>query len=388
MRKLYVLFTFLIFSSLILVSCQSSSDLTSPVDTLDKPTITWGPDPSAVNMPLPGAGLSTDIDLVAGQNQVVGHVTVVRNGNNLDITYYTTEGDWSITETHLMVVAHPQDFIVNNAGNPKVGQFPFGETGLDGNEAGPYSVPIPSGLVDNMVYIGAHAVVKGNCENGTLVESVCGTYPDQANLTPLWLPNGQPYTVKFSFDYTSDIFYGFCLDNTRFLSGNGTTSRAVHFICSYDEMPSCSTFIEHPENLDLVNWIINHRQSTWGRNTVQAAIWELLNPSGTLENWQDPEGEDYWNHDPLLREQIVLAAQQNGEGYLPGCGDNVLVIVYGPGDICSPGKQVVAMIVPANCVPTTCDSETAWAFNYPIDNTSTSFPGANWFRYFGYNVGN
>ncbi len=384
MRKLFVLFTFLIFSSIILVSCQNSSDVTSPVDTLEKPTpIVWGSDPAAVNIPLPGPGLSTNIDLVAGQNMVAGYVHVVRSGDNLLITYQTN--GWKITETHLMVVAHPQDFIVNKAGNPKVGQFPYGNTDLDTNQV-TYTVPIPSGLEDNMVYIGAHAVVEGDCEGTMVSEFVCGTYPDQAALTPTWLPSGEPYTVKFAFDYTSEIFYGFCLDNTRYISNNH--SRSVHFLCSFDEMPSCNTFIEKPENLDLINWIINNRQTTWSRSTVQAAIWELINPSGNLDNWQYPDSADYWNHDPVIREQIVAMAEQNGEGFIPECGDSVFVIVYGPGDICSPIRQVLGMIAPVDCVPGNCNgSETAWAFNYPVDSTSTSFPGANWFRYFGYNVG-
>ncbi len=385
MRSLYVLFTFVVFSSLILMSCQNSSDVTSPADSLDKPTpIVWGPDPAAVNIPLPGAGQSTNIDLVAGQNMVAGYVNVVRSGNNLLITYHTD--GWKITETHLMVVAHPQDFIINNGGNPKVGQFPYGGTGLNTNQAGPYSVPIPSGIQNNMVYIGAHAVVEGDCE-GIVSEFICGTYPESATLTPTWTPENQMYTVKFKFDFTPDSSYGFCLDNTRSISNNHP--RTVHFLCSYDEMPSCNTFIENPENLDLVNWIINNRQSTWNRNTVQAAIWELINPSGHLDNWQYPDSANYWINDPIIREQIVSMAQQNGEGFVPDCGDNVFVIVYGPGDICSPIRQVLGMIVPVDCVPGNCNgSETAWAFNYPIDNTSTSFPGANWFRYFGYNVGN
>lgn len=384
MRRLSILFSFLVVSSFILMSCQKSSDVTSPIDNLDKhTTITWGPDPAAVNIPVPGPGASTNIDLVAGQNMVCGYVNVVRSGNNLVITYHTN--GWVIKETHLMVVAHPQGFIINNGGNPMVGQFPYGNSGLDTNMAS-YTVPIPSGLENNMVYIGAHAVVEGG--GGTVSEFVCQTYPEQAILTPKWDPENPMFTVKFKFDFTADSSYGFCLDNTRFLSGSGNTHRTVHFICSYDEMPSCTTFIEKPENLDLVNWIINNRQSSWSRRTVQAAIWELINPSGTLENWYDPNGPDYYDHDEILREQIVAMAVQNGEGYVPGCGDSVLVIVYGPGDICNPGKQVVAMIAPVDCIPGNGGSETAWAFNYPVDSTSTSFPGANWFRYFGYDVGN
>ncbi len=376
MKKLIVLFSFVAFLSLIFMSCQSTENITSPGE-LNKqpnpPTLTWL-HPTAVNTT---AGASTDVDLVAGQDQVCGHITISSDGSHIFITYYT-DSDWTITETHIMVVADPSNFIVTSTGNPKVGQFPYGETGLSTNQTMTYEIPYPSGVVaGDTVFVGAHAVVE-NCELDPNSATLCPTFaPD--SMTPHYDPANPLYTVQADFD-NQGTYYGFCLDNTRYISSG--SKRGVDFLCSYDDMPICGTggLIEVPDNLDLVNWIINARDTTtWSRAVIQAAIWELINPSGTLVDWHPIE--------PILREQIVTWAEQYGEGFRPTCGQRVLTIVWGTlnGDICHPYHQVVGIETPVEC-QTNCGSETAWAFNFPIDGTSAEFPGNNWFRYFGYLV--
>ena len=176
MKKLSILFSFLVLSSLLFISCQSTENITSPTSDLNKPdppTFTWGT-PTAVNTT---AGDTTDVTLIAGQNQPCGHITIYSDGDFIYVTYYTDSG-WTLTETHLMIVADPSDFIVNNAGNPKVGQFPFGDTGLNTDHSVTYAVPYPAGVVAGQtVYVGAHAVVKGNCEEGTGAD-ICANMPD------------------------------------------------------------------------------------------------------------------------------------------------------------------------------------------------------------------
>lgn len=387
MKKIITLFSFILMLGFLFVGCQSTEDITSPNDlsktTSMTPDLNWGT-PTAVNTT---AGASTDVPLIAGQNQPCGHITISSDGTKLYVTYYTDNG-WTLTETHLMIVKNPADFIVTKTGNPKVGNFPFGNTGLSTNKSVTYEIPYPAGVkAGDVVYVGAHAVVLGNCESDPTTAVLCPEFPANSTMTPTWLPGDAPlYTVKAVFNFSSEVYYGFCVDNSRYISGSGNSPRTVNFICSYDEMPTCTSFIEKPENLDLVNWIINNREPNWDRRTLQAVFWELTNPSGTLDNWYDPQGSNYWTHNTTLREQIVALAKANGEGFKPSCGQKVIVLVYGPGDICDPIKQIVFIEVPVEC-QTNCNSETAWAFNYPpLDNTSASFPGANWFRYFGYKV--
>ena len=390
MKKLFVLFSFLAISSLLFVSCQSSENITSPTSDLNKPdppSCDWGTPPTAVN--IGNAGEETVIDLVAGQHYIVGSVTVVQDGSNLIITYNTDEG-CIIEETHLMVVANPEDFIVNSGCNPKVGQFPDGEEGVNGNSAGPYTVPIPEGVEGGMVYIGAHAVVNCECDGeGSSEATLCPDWgPD--NMTPVFhsIDDTPGYVITATFTTLQGTWNGWCVDNTREISSGN--ARNVDFICSYDGVPTCTTFVEYPDRLDRVNWLINNLNPTWGKKTIQAAIWKIINPSGTQTDWQGStinSGE--WPHNPTLRDEIYDLAMTNGAGFVPDCGDKVLILVYATGpdgtrEPCDAGlnRQVVAIEKPIECHP--CGEQTAWAFNYPTDETSNEFPGANWFRYFGY----
>lgn len=379
MKKLFSFFSIIFLVSLVFVGCQSTEDLTSPVsEELEKrPGNNNNCTITPVNT-IPGA--ETCVELVAGQHQVVGNVCIETVGTNLKVTYNITVNGWSITKTHLAVVSNPNNFPRNNNGNPKVGHFPYKGTHNNVNTV-EYIIPINN--LHSKVYVGAHAVVE-NFEQ-TSSTNLCPVFPEDSDMTPAWLPSDETnYTVKATFDFGT--YYGFCVDNSRFI---GSGSRIANFLCSYDEMPVCTPpqfFLEKPENLDLVNWIINNRQPNWNRSVMQAAIWKLINPSGTLTGWDTStvtSGE--WKHDPVLREEIISLAQSH-DGFTPECGQKVLVLVYGPGEICNPTRQVIAFEVPVECTPVNCGSETAWAFPYnngPVPNKSAKF-GHQWARYFAY----
>ncbi len=367
------------------MSCQSTENITSPGELNKKPnppTLTWL-HPTAVNTT---AGASTDVDLVAGQDQVCGHITISSNGSNIFITYYTDSG-WTITETHIMVVADPSDFIVTSTGNPKVGQFPYGETGLSTDTTMTYVIPYPSGVVaGDTVFVGAHAVVEGNCEE-TVGANICANMPADG----LWRwvqyvnpppPNNQYYIQNAELRETEGgaaIQYvnGWCVDRDR--SGDGGISVKVKFICTYDQNISC--YVDKPENMPQVNWIINNKGAVFGLTMwdIQAAIWELLdNKGGFDDSGVHPDSG-------RVTDLLDLAAQHTD--FTPGCDQIVAVIMADYNFDCSGTEFMQNFIIeiPVSC-ETNCSSETAWAFNYPIDGTSAEFPGANWFRYFGYLV--
>lgn len=375
MKKKILKLSIIMLFGAILWGCQSAEDVTAPDELTKKGANNNILSITPINT-VPGA--ETCVELVAGQHTVVGSVCIRTEGTNLKVKYNISDSDWSITETHLAVVGNPDDFPRTSNGNPKVGNFPYKGTHSNVGEV-EYTIPI--GNLPSTVYVAAHAVVE-NC-NVTPTVNLCPDFPENVTLTPTWLPSGVDYTVKVQFD--TSTFYGFCVDNSRFIGSGG--ARTVNFICSYDpNLPTCTTFVEKPENLDLVNWIINNRQSNWNRATVQAAIWKLINPSGNLTGWDTSTtttGE--WRHDPVLREEIISLALQH-DGYVPGCGEKVLILVYGPGEICDPIRQVLAFEVPVECVPGECDSETAWGFPYnngPVPGQSTLF-GSQWARYFSY----
>ena len=104
--------------------------------------------------------------LLAGQHIDAGTITVQNDANNLYVTYTTTNG-WQLQETHLYA-GDCNAIPVNNAGNPKIGNFPFADTHTAGTTTHTFSIPLQS--LPNCMCIAAHAsVVK--VENGQIVQS-------------------------------------------------------------------------------------------------------------------------------------------------------------------------------------------------------------------------
>jgi hypothetical protein len=100
------------------------------------------------------------LDLIAGQNILVGSVTVSNNENNLYVAYNITEEGWCLTETHVHVGTSPTHFPLNKKGNPQVGHFDFGNSHDCVTE---YTETIPLGEVEcdvTQLLIAAHAVVQ------------------------------------------------------------------------------------------------------------------------------------------------------------------------------------------------------------------------------------
>ena len=259
----------------------------------------------------------------------------------------------------------------------------------------------------DIVYVGAHAVVKGNCEYNGGSAIYCNNIPPDSvfrNRPSLESDPDHYLTVAFR-DYLEDPattvnygpYPGWCVDPVRGLRQSNTTI-PVDFICTVGEDFTCggTSIFDHPENMEAVNWLINHAKDvepTATKNDVQWAIWKLLYNDPT--NILPLSNPDYSGE---LKDAALNAVANIT--YVPECGDSVAVIVYQDGAYNSPGvytkyswcdyppygMQPFIIMVPVEC-QTQCGSETAWAFNYPpLDDTSAEFPGDNWFRYFGYLV--
>ena|GEM_PF-5865597 len=100
----------------------------------------------------------TSINLIAGQHHTAGQVSVIREGDNLIITY-TTNGDWTISETHL-TLGNCENGVVPEyfTSNPMIGHFEHSGTHQNVNEVS-YTVDI-TGIEDTYCFA-AHAVVNG-----------------------------------------------------------------------------------------------------------------------------------------------------------------------------------------------------------------------------------
>jgi len=303
------------------------------------------------------ATTTTQVDLLAGQNTLVGNVKVESDGINYTITYTITEEGWCLTQTHLSVGETPEDFPHTDSGNPKIGLFEYGES-LDCASSATYTVPVSEGT-----YIAAHAVV--NCK------STSEDFSTQMESLPI--PVSVCVTGKGDSDSYFDIsiagdnfltgsYNAWCIDLYKHL-GNGECFDAN----AYSVYSEGLTYpFGHPENLSAVNWIVNQDFISQGYTfgEIQWAIWELLELDNNtsyccLGTWDKTKGQ-----------AIVALAIQHTD-FVPGCGDQMGIAIIPTDETIQP----VMISIPVPCGGD-CE-ETAWA-------DGCDFPGNNWATYFQY----
>jgi len=313
-------------------------------------------------------------DLTAGGGNVttardVGDVLVWNDAENLYVKYVVTDGDWCLVETHLEVATTLANIPQNN-GNPNPGNFTYeGEHNCVAEFT--YTIPI-SWSPGTEVLIAAHGVVQTGGAGGVGV--MLPEYVTMATTFP-GLGYGAPsyFDVAISGGTMLDGTYdAYCVDADR----GRLVAGLANVYSSYETLPP-SVPIEYAENLDLVNWIIN--QDFVGRPSscdgaytygdVQWAIWQLLedDPPANHSSLGD------WS--PCRAQEILAAAIANGEGFVPGCGE-VIGIILDPVE----WRQPVIIWIEVPCV----EDETAWGGDYfgmPME-----FPGGNWAIYFAYDV--
>lgn len=118
-------------------------------------------------------GVSTQ-PLIAGQSIDAGTVSMEVVGSDLIVTY-STNGGWSLSETHVWVGSSLTTMPQTRKGTPKIGNFPYNDGNL-GNVTS-HSVSIPLNDVgfscpnlDTTYYVAAHAVVV-QTSGGEVLES-------------------------------------------------------------------------------------------------------------------------------------------------------------------------------------------------------------------------
>lgn len=193
----------------------------------------------------------------------------------------------------------------------------------------------------------------GPCVGGTwsspnLTVPAGGTATCAYSVTPtgdlVAFANGLPAQVTMKVDYPENgdpayfevvtitgapalngTYEGWCIDQDHTIAQN--TNYTANVFSSYETLPA--GLVEHPENFDLVNWIINQDYvykpagGTLGNYTygdVQRAIWELIDDTPFSTS-----GLGSWNQTRV--NQIKAAAIANGEGFEPTCGDFVAVVL-------------------------------------------------------------
>lgn len=294
----------------------------------------------------------------------VGQVEVWNDADHLYFKYETS-GDWCLAETHLQV-ATSLDGIPQKNGNPIPGQFAYKMT-HDCDTEYTYAIPITWDVGTN-VLIAAHGVVQ-TLEGG--LDGLEADLPEMVSMSVVRTEDGfgdpSYFDVTISGGTVLDGTYdNWCITTDRYITQGETYTANVY--SSYEALPA--GLVDFPENLDLVNWIINQHfvgqpsacGGTYTYGDVQKAIWELID--------DDPTGGGLGPVSMCRVEEIVAGALAFGEGFVPGCGDVVAVILV-PGDL-----QLTIAEVP---IPCEFAEETAWG-------DGLDFPGKNWATYFEYEV--
>ncbi|HDS63238.1 MAG TPA: hypothetical protein ENN52_03745 [Methanofollis liminatans] len=324
-------------------------------------------------------------DLIAGQHTDAGDVLVWNDDDYLYVKFLAKDG-WCLAETHLAVAGVLADIPqtgngkpqANNGkskvgngkqqtvnGNPIPGQFAYGDSYDPCVGSDTFLIPLDE-VGRGTLYVAAHAVVQKpgglDCLEGVLPDEVTMRVTFQYLGGPAYLPE-----VTVTGGTTLDgIYPGWCVNTGTNIEKDRDYLAAVY--SSYGTIPPGA--IDHPENLDLVNWIINQGfvGQTGGNGTytfgdVQRAIWRLVD--------DDPEHETYTGYDESRVGEILAAAYAYGEGFVAGPGDLVAIVLV------PEGGQVIIIVVPVPCGE---GEETAWGFG-------TRFvEKGNWGTYFTYTV--
>jgi hypothetical protein len=187
-----------------------------------------------------------------------------------------------------------------------------------------------------------------NLQAANLPSKVCFSITPESGFG---LPSYQDLTMDVSGQ--TQMFDSWCISPNVHINGSFAYTALVL------TPAEASTLVAHPENFDLVAYLLNQNYQgktspsggTYTFGDVQVAIWTLLN---------DAIGDDMGPWDPARVNEIITAAATNGEGFVPGCGQNQLVVLEPVLEGCdlsttstTPVTQLLLIGVPAQCGPGT-----------------------------------
>lgn len=306
-------------------------------------------------------------NLYAGQNILVGNVSVLVKGDSYEITYNITNNGYCLTSTHLSVVETPSDF-PNAKGNAIPGQF---EYKMSHNCVSSYTYVVPTSQGS---YIAAHAVVT--CKSSGTIENLDAILPATVNFcitTGREIDNAPSYLyLEISEGSLTGNYWAWCADESKSInSTNGPICYEQFNVYSlHDDL---SGIISQPDNIDNALWLINHTDELLNSGdylygNIQWVLWKLLNNqecNSCNANLKLPSGDI-----TIKGMELYNMAIKKGEGYNPACGENTIVIL-------DDGEhQPIIIPYPVPCIPGDCE-ETAWG-------DGCDFPGKNWSTYFHY----
>ena len=365
----------------------------------------------------------------------IGEVRYWNDNTNLYVEFYVDDrdgGDWQLLKTN--VLATDDDKLKGSLATGAPGQFPYEHFPPADPKFDSFTIPLADlGVaagddlivafhanvqdLDNIVgYVDNDGVVHPEPGNDILgytdingvvhpepgFDIVCPTLDPVVSVNVAY-PGGDSYfnTTVSNGGALDGTYDGFCVDTQTNISP-GTTYNTVNAYYSTD-VPA--GVVDRPENLDLVNWIINQDFTTQfspaaGRNytfgDIQRAIWMLVDDNLSTA------GLGTWSQ--AAADEIYAAAAAIGPvddptvSWEPGLDDEIAVILQPVNSSGTTNAQVT--IAQVTMIGVGCEavewepilepwdpvfnSETAWAIT---EGDGISFPrGNNWGLYYIYLV--
>lgn len=336
---------------------------------------------------------------------LVGYVTFLSGPDRVRIDLTDIDGvpgpdffPYVVTTAHIHFASSVNDIPHAKNGNPIPGQFEY-NIPVD-----PYQSVIEV-EVDFDTYGAIHlSVVKyGGVEGfnfylpNNQVTLRITDYPSAGDPTyfKFRVTNGG-FISTYDMGYGPGVYAGWCIDVDHTIALN--TNYAAYLYSSYETLPSWMVGpgnIEYPENLDKVNYLVNHFEAgqvvqpldgscnpvgspqalTYG--DIQRAIWHYI------DNNQSTSGLGNWNQNRVNAILCDVNAEGHGEGFVPGCDQKIVFIVVPTGTQGSFNIQIVIgqPVIGEIEVPCYTSGGTAWGDG----KFGANFQGANqWGTYFLY----
>jgi hypothetical protein len=331
---------------------------------------------------LPAAALANppadlSLELYAGQHELIGEVLVCDDGYDLMVTYDATGGA-VLSTTHLYA-----DLDAPRKHSP--GRFDYKHEDIS-TQVDEFSISLSDldASAGDTLYLAAHADTNLIVGYEEPVLELAPEIPDTVTISST-RPGGSYWvtTVTDGGDLNG-TYPGWCVDTDRNMSPGATYTAEVY--SSYEA--AAAGYVEQPEDLDQVNWIINQDyvgqassgcSGNYTLGDVQRAIWTLIeDPAGV-----GTAGLGAWSQ--CRADEILAAAAAAGEGFMPGCEETMavmLVPINANGG--QAGQVIIAQVtvieVDLECAPILGGEETAWAAGEHDFRRS-------WASYFEYEVG-
>jgi len=312
MKKIHIVVFFL--SLFVFVTCDKTESF-PPDENNDTKEVTS--DSCTITTKLIADGPTYDETCVGTD---IGQVTVFDDGDSISVSIALSVNGWVLNSTNIYIGPEP-DIPATNPGNPIVGQFPYKDVhdpAVVSFVAGPFASP------DSSYVVSAYTLAEYWVTLPDL-DSLCEFLPETVDF--IFTGKGPDSYLNIDVSnggWLDGSYQGWCIDRTHTIS-DGNLYEDADVICSHQPLPD--SLVVHPENIDLVNWILNNvaaggtsacdGEYTFG--DIQYAIWTLIASEPT------DIGIGEWSQ--CRADEIIANAEANGEGFEPTVGEYMGVIL-------------------------------------------------------------